>query len=97
MDDLDNLDNFTFGMMPFMPGLDMADVAFWDDTTPDYEEPPRVFEVDDRGDTSSEERKPIEEDWVKEEEEEARSVAAGFSGHDDTMAPSSRHPGYAEE
>lgn len=100
------MDDFAFSMMSFMPGdyLDMADVAFWDDTVPAYEEPmPErdIYEMDyqtnghDEQD-AAEEREPIEEDWV-ESEDEARSISPVSTGHENTLAPSSRYPGYAEE
>lgn len=100
------MDDFAFSMMSFMPGdyLDMADVAFWDDISPAYEEPmPErdIYEVDyqangyDEMDTT-EEPKPIEDDWV-ESEDEARSISAVSTGRETTLAPSSRNPGYAEE
>lgn len=106
------MDGFGFGMMSFMPGdyLDMADVAFWDDTPgydePAYDEPARdVYEVDQYGpgheEVDMEERRPIEDDWVDEKDEArsvaGRSVAAVSTGREDTLAPSSRNPGYAEE
>lgn len=104
------MDAFGFGMMSFMPGdyLDMADVAFWDDT-PGYEELPHdMYEVDQYGaeheDIHMEERRPIEEDWVEDETRSVstrsatgRSIAAVSTGREDTLAPSSRNPGYAEE
>lgn len=100
------MDDFAFSMMSFMPAdyLDMADVAFWDDTAPAYEEPmPErdIYEVDyqthghDDMDMADE-HKPIEEDWV-ESGDEARSTSAVSTPGENTLAPSSRNPGYAEE
>lgn len=97
------MDDFAFGMMSFMPGdhLDIADVAFWNDTAPAYEERPReAYEVDEYNEDDlmdmEDECKPIEEDWV-EDEDEGRSSTSVPARRENTLAPSSRNPGYAEE
>ena len=97
------MDDFAFGMMSFMPGdhLDIADVAFWNDPAPAYEERPReAYEVDEYNEDDlmdmEDECKPIEEDWV-EDEDETRSSTSVPARRENTLAPSSRNPGYAEE